>query len=129
WGVCMLVLAYLAQQQLYTNQRLVAAVLYAMATLCFVIPFRNQFRLSLVVAERVGGIGGWSLLWRFVPGLLAIGLTVLSLRTFQQDIERPALSAWWLHIASVILILLFAQLLDWRAQKPIVPDRASRSVW
>ncbi len=129
WGVATLALAYLAQQQLYADQRLAAGVLYTIAILCFVIPFRNQFRLPLAVAERVGGIGGWSLLWRFVPGLLALGLTWLALRTFQQDIERPALSAWWLHIASVILILLFAQLLDWRAQKPIAPDKSTGSVW
>ena len=116
WGLCTLVLAFWAQHQLYQDHRIEAALLYAVALLCFAIPFRRQLRLPLVVADQLGGRGGWSLLWRCVPGLLAIGLCILALRTFQQDVEHPTLAAWWMHIASVVLILLFAQLLDWQAR-------------
>lgn len=122
-GVCALFIAFLAQRQLYADHIQEAALLYAVATLCFVIPFRQQFRLPLAVADHLGGIGGRSLLWRILPGLLAIGLSVLALRTFQRAIEQPPLSAWWLHIGSVILMVLFAQLLDWRAGR--VKDETS----
>ncbi len=122
WGVCALLVAFLAQHQLYQDHRAAALLLYTVALLCFVIPFRRQLCLPLAVADQLGGVGGWSLLWRCVPGVLAVVLSVLALRTFQLDVERPTLGAWWMHIGSVILFLLFAGLLDWHARQfPVNP--------
>ncbi len=120
-GLGTLLLAYLAQGQLDAGHSQEAALLYGVAILLFVIPFRQQLRLPLPVATRVGGRGGWSLLWRLLPGLLAVGAAYWSLRTFQLNVERPAMSAWWLHLASLLLIVLFGFLLDWGAQRQTPP--------
>lgn len=133
-GLCTLLLAFLAQRHLYEGQIETAALLFGVALLLFVIPFRRQFWLPLPVAARIGGVGGWSLLWRVLPALLAIGLSGLALRSFQGAIEQPPLSAWWLHIGSILLILLFALLLDWRAprqksaESTVAPDPQASDV-
>lgn len=114
-GLCTLFIAFLAQRQLIQDHLREAALLYGVALLGFVIPFRQQFRLPLPIAARLGGVGGRSLFWRVLPGLLAISAGGLALRAFQRDLELPTQSAWWLYIGSVILMVLFAWLLDWRA--------------
>ncbi|MEZ4734540.1 MAG: glycosyltransferase family 39 protein [Caldilineaceae bacterium] len=125
-GLGTLLLAFFAQRQLYEDQIETAALLFGVALLLFVIPFRRQLRLPLLVAVRIGGKGGWSLLWRVAPALLAIGLSGLALRSFQGAIEQPPLSAWWLHIGSILFILLFALLLDWRAPRQKSAESSDR---
>ncbi len=116
-GLFALLLAIVAQKRLYTGNVLDATVLFGLALLFFVIPFRAHLRPPLIVATKLGGQGGWSLLWRIVPGIAAMILAYFGLREFQGAIERPELLAWWFYIGSVLLFLLFAWSLDLGATK------------
>lgn len=127
-GIIGLILAILAQKQLYSGNIIDATLFYVAALICFVIPFRHHFMPPLAVAEKLGGRGGWSLLWRIVPGVGAILLAYGALQRFQQTIERPELPAWWLYIGSVLLMLLFAFLLDVGAF-PVQQDSQSGKRW
>ena len=114
-GVIALIIALVAQQRLYTGKITDAVILYAAALIFFLIPFRAHLRNPLPVFPRLGGHLRWELLLWIVPAFAAIGLSYLSLQQFQADIEHPALNAWWLHLGSLLLFLLFAFALDWRA--------------
>lgn len=140
WGLAALLLAFLAQRQLYTAQIWSASGLFALALLLFAWPFRTQLGSGLPVAARLGiggvGIGNW--LWRLIPGGLALAAAGWALRLFQADVQQPTTRAWWLHIVSLLLLLLFAFLLDWRVPRKAVAlpmdeagdqDAAGRQNW
>ncbi|HRW10797.1 MAG TPA: glycosyltransferase family 39 protein, partial [Caldilineaceae bacterium] len=112
WGVIGLVFALLAQKQLYDGNVGYAALLYGLALVLIVPALHRHFVAPLPVAANAGGQGGWSLLWRIAPGLGAIAVAYLGLRQFEADLERPTLWAWWFYLGSVLLIVLFAWLLD-----------------
>lgn len=126
WGLVGIALAFWAQRQLYAAQVADAALLYSGALFCFVIPMRTHLRNGWALAVSVGGKGGWTLLWRILPGLGAIGLAYLALRRFEAAIEKPPLSAWGFHVGSILLFLLFALLLDWGAPKSNEAEPAPR---
>ena len=118
WGLVGVMLALWAQRQLRAEQLSDAALLYGVALLCFVVPLRAHLRPGLTLATSVGGKGGWSLLWRVLPGFGAVGLAYLAIQGFKADVEKPTLQTWGLHIGSILLFLLFAALLDrGRAEK------------
>ena len=119
WGLGALLLAILAQRQLYDQQIERASVLFGVAVLLFVWSFRAQLRSALPVASRLGmgGVGLVNLLVRFLPGGLALASAYWSFRLFQANVQEPTMRAWWLHLVSLLLILLFAFLLDWRAPR------------
>ena len=122
WGLLALLLAILAQRSLYEQESGTASALFGVAVLLFAWPFRTQLRAAIPVASRlhIGGVGLLNILWRFLPGLLALAAAYWSLRLFQVNVQEPSGRAWWLHLASLFLLLLFAFLLDWRA--PREPD-------
>ncbi len=119
WGLLALLLAILAQRALYEKESGTASVLLGAAVLLFAWPFRAQLRAAIPVASRlhIGGVGLLNILWRFLPGLLALAAAYWSLRLFQVNVQEPSGRAWWLHLASLFLLLLFAFLLDWRAPR------------
>lgn len=123
-GLLALFLAILAQRQLGREHFWEAGLLFGSALLLFVISFRGQLRAALPATAPFGVGTSWrrghSLLWPVVPGLLALAASYWSLRTFQTNVERPPIEAWWLHIASLLLIVLFAVLVDW--SKPRASD-------
>lgn len=134
-GLLALIIALFAQNRLYSGHYYDAALFYSIALIIMVLPFRAHLQAPLAVATRLGGRGGWSLLWRMLPALAAIGMAYFSLRQFQAAIERPPLSAWWLHIGSILLFLLFAGLLDWgkaataAAEEPSEPTEEGWTWW
>jgi streptogramin lyase/4-amino-4-deoxy-L-arabinose transferase-like glycosyltransferase len=117
-GVFGLALALVAQNRLYNDHITDAVLLYAVALALFALPLRRYRPAALAPVAQVGGGGGWSLLLRLPPGGLAVAIAVWALRLFQRNVQEPPPSAWWLHIASLLLILLFAFLLDWRRAQP-----------
>ncbi len=120
-GLAALLIALFAQQRLYAGTLFDASLLYAIALLLFVIPFRAHLSAPIELAPRPGNQNGWGMLWCLVPGGGALLLAYLSLQQFHATISRPTPSAWWLHIGSVLLFLLFALLLDWRT----APNRSA----
>lgn len=119
WGLAALLLAILAQRQLYEKQIGTASVLFGVAVVLFSWPFRAQLRAAIPVASQlnIGGVGFLNILWRFSPGILALATAYWSLRLFQVNVQEPTARSWGLHIASLLLILFFAFLLDWRAPR------------
>lgn len=50
--------------------------------------------------------------WRFIPGIGGLSAISWSLWQSNQEFERPIWYAWWLYLASIVLLLLTALLLD-----------------
>ncbi|MBX3015304.1 MAG: hypothetical protein KF832_27540 [Caldilineaceae bacterium] len=130
-GLLALVCAMLAQRQLYDAHFWEAGLLFGCAILLFVIPFRRTLQVALpVAAPWVRGVhSGRRWLWALLPAALAVAATYGSLRTFQTNIERPSLTAWGLHLASLCLLLLFAGLLDWYKPQPPKAERTATNPW
>lgn len=117
-GLFAIGLALLAQHELYAKNLWTASGLFAVALLLFVLPLRAQFAAALPLATRLRmGGSGWQAIWRLLPGLLALGASGWALRLFLADIEQPSKLAWGIHLGSLLLLVLFGLLLDWRAPK------------
>lgn len=111
-GCVALGLALWGQRVLATDAYVEAGILYGAALLLFVgaLP-RLQFQTPLLVARREATTRPpWIQIALLLIGLL---LGVIALQRIE-NVERPPLIFWQLHLASVAVFMLGAWLLDWQ---------------
>ncbi|MFN8494177.1 MAG: PA14 domain-containing protein [Caldilineaceae bacterium] len=123
YGVVAVLLALLAQRFLQGSAFREAIVLYLLALGLLLYAVRRASVLStgsLQAAEVVvtkATPGRW---WGVGLLLLAGALGVFALRSFDANLELPALKAWWLYLTSIGLALVAAAALDWVSKKQFV---------
>lgn len=117
-GCVALGLALWGQRVLAKDAYVEAGILYLAALLLAiaVLP-RPQFQTPFAVASPdPGPRRPWLQLALLLSGLLLGGLALLRI----EHVERPPLSFWQLHLASVGLFMLGAWLLDWSGPSPLL---------
>ena len=116
-GIIAVAVAIFGQMRLADAHFFDAALLYGVALLLiFWAVGRQELPHDAVKAENkqqpvsLAWMGrNW---WRFLPILLGVGCGAWALWLFNQDLERPGNSAWWLYLLSALWMLLAAALLD-----------------
>lgn len=114
--------AIMAQQRLLDQYVIDAIGLYTLAIILILYAFRRHsfhrygddgpLFYPTLPSHSLRLVGYHSLWWRLIPGFVGLGAIGWALWQFNQELERPIWYAWWLYLASILLLSLTALLLD-----------------
>jgi streptogramin lyase/4-amino-4-deoxy-L-arabinose transferase-like glycosyltransferase len=110
-------LAFWGQRLLDANAFVEAGLLFALAVVLFVWALGHLDLAQQFTADRLGAHLRRHDWWRLLPLVVALALAVAALRNLE-NVEQPTLQFWRLHVASALVLLGGALLLDFTSGKP-----------